>query len=38
MSFDTYAYLNFHEQLLLSAALTLDPKEADLFFVPFYAS
>ena len=25
-------------QLLLSAALTLDPSEADLFFVPFYAS
>ena len=27
-----------HEALLASPMLTLDPEEADLFFVPFYAS
>jgi hypothetical protein len=27
-----------HEQLLISPHLTLDPHEADLFFVPFYSS
>ena len=32
------AEVHVHEQLLVSASLTLDPAEADVFYIPLYAA